>query len=382
MAIVTERARRREEEGESVFVSMTDLSVSFLFILLILLAFFATQIHPENTVPREEHEKALARVEALELQVADLQKQVANLQKQVEEMSLENRLLRQILAAKDKELEELRKALSEHSDRIAFLRDAISKKDARIDALEERVHSLEVRVSELEAEVDRLTRQRLDALATYLQLATLQRRKFLEDMKKRIESTAGIKVTVFSEEGLIRLAADEFFESARWQVDKEINPEAYRIAVAIARAFKEVLPPYTLGPQSRFDPDQNGAFALIETVQIEGHTDADPIRSGGILIDNLDLSSRRAADMFRAIRDEEPGLLQFLNLRDVPVLSFSGYGALRPLKIPSELSLEEVKRRNRRIDLRFILQSPQSDREIERIRQALRQSGAEVAPDE
>ncbi|MDF1721108.1 MAG: hypothetical protein P1U65_10570 [Minwuia sp.] len=375
MAIVTERTRRREEEGESVFVSMTDLSVSFLFILLILLAFFATQIHPENTVPREELEKALARIEALKLQVADLEKQV-------EELLLENHLLREILAAKDMELKQLRAALNEQSDRIAFLRDAISKKDARIDALEEEVRTLELRVAELEAEVDRLNRRRLDPLATYLQLATLQRRKFLEDMKKRIESTAGIKVTVFSEEGLIRLAADEFFESARWQVKREINPEAHRIAVAIAHAFKEVLPPYTLGPQSRFDPDQNGAFALIETVQIEGHTDADPIRSGGILIDNLDLSSRRAADMFRAIRDEEPGLLQFLNLRDVPVLSFSGYGALRPLKIPSELSSEEVKRRNRRIDLRFILQSPQSEREIERIRQALRQSGAEVAPDE
>lgn len=375
MAIVTERARRREEEGESVFVSMTDLSVSFLFILLILLAFFATQIHPENTVPREELEKALARIEVLELQVADLQKQV-------EEMSLENHLLREILAAKDMELEELRAALNEQFDRIAFLRDAISKKDARIAALEEKVHTLELRVAELEAEVDRLNKRRLDPLATYLQLATLQRRKFLEDMKQRIESTAGIKVTVFAEEGLIRLAADEFFESARWQVDRKINPEAYRIAVAIAHAFKEVLPPYTLGPQSRFDPDQNGAFALIETVQIEGHTDADPIRSGGILLDNLDLSSRRAADMFRAIRDEEPGLLQFLNLRDVPVLSFSGYGALRPLKTPSGLSPEEVKRRNRRIDLRFILQSPQSEREIEHIRQALQQSGAKVAPDE
>ena len=35
---------------------MTDLTVSFLFVILILLAFFATQFKPEETVPRDEYE--------------------------------------------------------------------------------------------------------------------------------------------------------------------------------------------------------------------------------------------------------------------------------------------------------------------------------------
>ena len=48
MAVAGLRRRHVEEEGESVFVSMTDLTVSFLFILLVLLAFFATQIQPEE----------------------------------------------------------------------------------------------------------------------------------------------------------------------------------------------------------------------------------------------------------------------------------------------------------------------------------------------
>ena len=88
MAIISERSRKREEEGESVFISMTDLSVSFLFILLILLAFFATQIKPEETVPRSEYEKALARI-------AELEKQVVALEQQVDDLVRENRLLRE-----------------------------------------------------------------------------------------------------------------------------------------------------------------------------------------------------------------------------------------------------------------------------------------------
>ena len=276
MAIVSKRALRREEEGESIFVSMTDLAVSFLFILLVLLAFFATQIH----------------------------------------------------------------------------------------------------LKEAEKEIQ-------DPLATYLQSAASQRERFLKDIKRRIEHESGIKVTVFTEEGLIRLAADEFFESGKWEVGPQSNPEAYRIAEAIADAFMAVLPSYTLGSQSRYDSEINPVYTLIETVQIEGHTDSDPImRSRGELIDNLDLSSRRAAAMFRVIQDKEPRLLELFNLKDFPVMSFSGYGDLRPLPDKGGLSEDEIKRRNRRIDLRFILQTPRDVQEIESIKDALRQSGAELRSNE
>jgi flagellar motor protein MotB len=51
------RSSREEEEEESVFVPMTDMTVSFLFILMILLAFFAVRFSDKDTVPRSEHEK-------------------------------------------------------------------------------------------------------------------------------------------------------------------------------------------------------------------------------------------------------------------------------------------------------------------------------------
>ena len=48
------RRRTQEEEEESVFVTMTDMTISFLLIVMILLAFFATQLSSQDTVPREQ----------------------------------------------------------------------------------------------------------------------------------------------------------------------------------------------------------------------------------------------------------------------------------------------------------------------------------------
>jgi hypothetical protein len=52
MRAASARKRRGEEEDESVFVSMTDMTVSFLFIVILLLAFFASRYSNDDVVPR------------------------------------------------------------------------------------------------------------------------------------------------------------------------------------------------------------------------------------------------------------------------------------------------------------------------------------------
>ena len=60
-------AGRDADEEESVFVTMTDMTVSFLFVIMILLAFFAAQIGDDDSVPRFRHEAiADQRDEAVE----------------------------------------------------------------------------------------------------------------------------------------------------------------------------------------------------------------------------------------------------------------------------------------------------------------------------
>ena len=56
------RRRHEEHEAESVLVSMTDMTVSFLLIVMILLAFFANQIRAdqdEPVVPQRLYEREL-----------------------------------------------------------------------------------------------------------------------------------------------------------------------------------------------------------------------------------------------------------------------------------------------------------------------------------
>lgn len=72
------RRRQHEDEEESAFISMTDMTVSFLFIVMILLAFFASQLRDPRTVPFDQHKAVLQQRD-------DLQKQVDRLQKEIEE---------------------------------------------------------------------------------------------------------------------------------------------------------------------------------------------------------------------------------------------------------------------------------------------------------
>lgn len=79
-----ERSRGRSEEEESVFVTMTDMTISFLLIIMILLAFFATLLNDDETVAvsvydrvrqerddfRVENEGLLSSLEALEAELA------------------------------------------------------------------------------------------------------------------------------------------------------------------------------------------------------------------------------------------------------------------------------------------------------------------------
>ncbi|PJK28315.1 hypothetical protein [Minwuia thermotolerans] len=343
MAILSGRTRRQEEEGESVFVSMTDLSVSFLFILLILLAFFATQFRSDQTIPLEEHVRVVGQLTA--------------------------------------ERDEARREADTLRVRIADLEELVEKRDRRIAELERLLADANRKIEKLETQIREL--QVPDPLSEYLRQATDQRNLLLSELKKRIEEKTGIKVSIDQDSGLIRLSADELFASGQWRVTTDPEGTAYNIATAIAEALIAVLPPYAVGEGGHFDPEKNRNSVLIETVQIEGHTDVVPVSGRGELIDNYDLSARRAAEMFRVmIGSNDRRLMKFRNLSGHPVMSFAGYGELRQLPRLPGASETDNNRRNRRIDLRLILQLPRSVDEIDKIKDALRNSAGRTIDDE
>ena len=82
------RFNREEEEEESVFIPMTDMTVSFLFILMILLAFFAVRFSDKDTVPKSVHEELQRKLDEqtpLEAYIAMAQVQRLEILRRIEE---------------------------------------------------------------------------------------------------------------------------------------------------------------------------------------------------------------------------------------------------------------------------------------------------------
>ena len=218
-------------------------------------------------------------------------------------------------------------------------------------------------------------------LAVYLEKITNERTSLLYLLAGKIRAQVpGILVSVIAADGIIRFRGDDLFAPGEWRVPPDSMAE--QVARAISDAFADTLPCYTVGKNSAYQENCNASFASIETVQIEGHTDITPLstrrREQEQMRDNLDLSARRGAETLRAATERyRPELMTFLNLHGQPVLSFAGYGAMRPIAYGTTSADHAT---NRRIDIRFILQTPQNMREIAEIRTRLMQNLQNLSP--
>ena len=248
MRAITRRARE-DDEQESSFVSMTDLTVSFLFIVMLLMAFFATRYADKTPDPLEE----------------------------------------------------------------------------------------------------------------YLQRAAEARLRVLEALRQGIKAQfPNLVVQISSQGDALQFQGEGLFETN----ESELNERPRRIVRTIATTLHEVLRCYTTGRLSAWQEDCNRHFAVIDAVQIEGHTDTQ-----GHEINNLMLSTARANVTFSAMVEHERGLTEHLNVRGFPVLSVAGYGWMRPV---ATNQTDEGRSQNRRIDLRIIMYTPAGQDDVERVIERLR----------
>lgn len=91
----------------------------------------------------------------------------------------------------------------------------------------------------------------------------------------------------------------------------------------------------------------------VDTVLVEGHTDADALAPGARYADNYELSAARAIATRRALLEQEPALA---GSADQSLVGVAGYGPDRPIAFGGT---EADKRQNRRIDLRIVVTVPQ-----------------------
>lgn len=276
-----ERNRARTEEEESVFVTMTDMTISFLLIIMILLAFFATQLNSEDTVPISTHER--------------------------------------VVKERDELLEEL---------------------------------------TRLRAQLERL--QIANPLEAYLSEALDQREQILARLRERLQiEFPELEVEISKERDALRFQGEGLFNSG----SSQLEPQQREVVDTMGRLLDEILPCFTLGERAVRGGVCDSGDALIEAVQIEGHTDSD-----GSDLNNLRLSTDRANATLLVMLDEERSILAQQNLRGQPVMSVSGYGEMRPIATNQTIA---GKAANRRIDLRIIMYSPSSVEEVEDLRRRL-----------
>lgn len=319
------RRAHHEDEEESAFVSMTDMTVSFLFVMMILLAFFATKLSDTDMVPRHDYDQVIEERNDARQEVTEQKIKIEGLQAKIDELMA----------------------------RIKSLEDAKSE-------LERSNAALEQKNAELEAENARLKALLQSPLEKYLAQLSHERYALLERLRNQLRADfPELMVEISAEGDALRFQGEGLFrtnESILYEKQK-------RIVSAIAARLDDLLPCYTLGTLAHWSETCNPGAAIIEAVQIEGHTDSD-----GTDLGNLTLSTNRANTTFATMLDARPDLTQHLNYRGQPVLSVAGYGRMRPV---ASNDTEEGKRTNRRIDLRIIMYTPTASEEIDRIRARL-----------
>ncbi|MEO1910157.1 MAG: OmpA family protein [Paracoccus sp. (in: a-proteobacteria)] len=327
----TVRRRHAEEEEESVFVSMTDMTVSFLFIVMLLLAFFASRYTPDTeTVPLPEHQQVLA-------ELAEVQARLEQFEAEIERLREETAIL---TAEHDNALREIERLRRENATLTAERDDALRESE---------------RLRELLAKAEQV-----DPLEAYIGQINAERRRVLKQLQAQLKiDFPDLDVVLSEQSDALRFQGEGLFDRGNASLRANSLPIVERVSMRL----HQILPCYTLGDQSRWAQDCNQGMALIEAIQIEGHTDSD-----GSDFNNLMLSTARANETFRVMTDREPRLTGHLNMRNQPVLSVAGYGEMRPV---SDNDTDTGRATNRRIDLRLIMQVPSRSEEIQHIRDAL-----------
>jgi outer membrane protein OmpA-like peptidoglycan-associated protein len=367
---------RYEEEEESAFVSMTDMTVGFLFIMMILLAFFASQIGDADAVPRREYERVVGqrdewqavaqtraeRITELEALLGELRRENAELQRNVIDLQADRDSLLMKLERLQKELLLKDADIAELQRQVGDLKEDRDRLTKALEELQATLSEKDIRITELERQLSELAL--VDPLEAYLAQVAQARRLVLTQLRDAIRADfPDLQAELSEESDALRFQGEGLFASGR----SNLTREKAAIVSRLAQRLDEVLPCFTLGPASTFDIACNPGFVMIEAVQIEGHTD-----NVGTEIVNRTLSTSRANSTFFAMTAAAARVMQHLNLKAQPVLSVAAYGPDRPV---TENDTPEGRSTNRRIDLRFIMVTPQDTEGIAVIRKALQAVG-------
>jgi flagellar motor protein MotB len=210
--------------------------------------------------------------------------------------------------------------------------------------------------------------QQVNSAADRLTKANLARKELLEELEQALKKD-GVTVHIDVLNGVLRLPEEVLFSRGEYRLADKGRQTLRRLAIHLS----DLLPNYACVPVPTNPrcPHEETA-ARLETILIEGHTDSAPAQ-GGIgtcLADNWALSACRATAVFNELIVSQDVLARLENDRllsaadenpaeaatreNEKLLGVSGYADRRPVS-------KENMAANRRIDLRFIMSTPDLD---------------------
>ena len=237
-----------------------------------------------------------------------------------------------------------------------MLKDAEDSTKTQVELKETQVELKEV-VSATKKEIEEI--QNVDSV----------RARMLRNIRTRLQQV-GVYVTVQEENGVLRLPDEILFAKN----ERTLSPRGTAAIGHLARALDDILPCYAKSAGSIDSRDCRldiPKAVHLEAVFVEGHTDKD-----GDEEYNWELSARRAINTFIELNKSSRVATRLSNANDQFLFSISGYGEHRPVN-PGET--REDMARNRRIDLRFVMNVSHKDA-FERVRSSLQSALDENDP--
>lgn len=242
-------------------------------------------------------------------------------------------------------------------------RDAAEQRDAAANARAEaadaasaaKAAQISAKAAQTSAEAEHLDNQKkaeqIDALAKLLRDREQARREMLRNLRKRLEDQ-GVLVDLDEDNGIVRLPESLLFDLGQAQLSKDGERALGILGREVVAAVRD-----WCSPSSEY---------RLEALFVEGHTDNVDIHNQQFH-DNWELSVARAVNTSRAMIEAAPEIETFRNTKNASILGVSGYADKRPVALNET---REGRRRNRRIDLRFIVAYP-TEEQFRRVRELL-----------
>jgi chemotaxis protein MotB len=276
--------------------------------------------------------------QAIELQQSitlakDREERISILDSKIENLNAKNTLTQEELSEKQRLLLIAEQALLKQAEELKSANNASNEAKAEIDKLLASTTALRLEIQKLSNLLADKERQSINdkiaiadlgkklnsALATRVQDLQKFRSEFFGQLREVLKNRSEVRVVgdrfIFQSEVLFATGQANISDAGKEQLAE--------IASAL-REIEEVIPkdiPWVL--------------------QIEGHTDSDPIADNPFFKDNWDLSTERALSVVRFLRSE-----------GIPAnrLAAAGYGEFQPIDTQNS---EAAKQRNRRIELKL-----------------------------